>query len=162
VPFDHRSKLVAGMRISTHIDIGAISGKAMDLDFGFSFTSYDSVLGKRKVCVGTAAFTNDIEPIIDGFPLSSYNFIVFDITDSKRQHYLLKLKWDNEMKWFYKTEQWITWVNKDSHQARKLQQVQVLAQTMPSIWVKDPAKVLKIVKSYYRFHSNSIKATQVN
>jgi hypothetical protein len=91
----------------------------MDLDFGFSFTSYDSVLGKRKVCVGTAAFTNDIEPIIDGFPLSSYNFIVFDITDSKRQHYLLKLKWDNEMKWFYKTEQWITWVFKDSHQAKE-------------------------------------------
>jgi hypothetical protein len=134
-------------------DIGAISGKAMDLDFGFSFTSYTIPFLANVKFVLNPAFdsvhTNDIEnPIIDGFPLSSYNFIVFDITDNTNDNiYLLKLKWDNEMKWFYqngtmdymgRSQGFASSGNFNGYRV-------FMTQTMPSIWVKDPTKVLKIV-----------------
>jgi hypothetical protein len=134
-------------------DIGAISGSAMDLDFGFSFTSYTIPFLANVKFVLNPAFdnihTNDIEnPIIDGFPLSSYNFIVFDITDNTNDNiYLLKLKWDNEMKWFYqngtmdymgRSQGFASSGNFNGYRV-------FMTQTMPSIWVKDPTKVLKIV-----------------
>lgn len=134
--------------------IGAISGNsAMDLNFGFAFTSYTIPFLANVKFVLNPAFdnihTNDIEnPIIDGFPLSSYNFIVFDITDNTNDNiYLLKLQWDNEMKWFYqngtmdymgRTKGFQSSGNFNGYKV-------YMTQTMPSIWVKDPTKVLKIV-----------------
>ena len=78
-------------------DIGAITGKGMDLNFGFAYTSYVIPFLANVKFVLNPAFdnlhTNDIEnPIIDGFPLSSYNFIIFDITDNTNDNiYMLKL-----------------------------------------------------------------------
>ena len=134
--------------------LGAISGNnAMDLNFGFAFTSYTIPFLANVKFVLNPAFdnvhTNDIEnPIIDGFPLSSYNFIVFDITDNTNDNiYLLKLKWDSEMKWFYqngtmdymgRTQGFASSGNFNGYRV-------FMTQTMPSIWVKDPTKVLKIV-----------------
>ena len=59
----------------------------MDLNFGFAYTSYVIPFLANVKFVLNPAFdnvnTNDIEnPIIDGFPLSSYSFIIFDITDN--------------------------------------------------------------------------------
>ena len=134
--------------------LGAISGtNAMDLNFGFAFTSYTIPFLANVKFVLNPAFdnvhTNDIEnPIIDGFPLSSYNFIVFDITDNTNDNiYLLKLKWDSELKWFYqngtmdymgRTQGFASSGNFNGYRV-------FMTQTMPSIWVKDPTKVLKIV-----------------
>jgi hypothetical protein len=134
--------------------MGAISGtNAMDLNFGFAFTSYTIPFLANVKFVLNPAFdnvhTNDIEnPIIDGFPLSSYNFIVFDITDNTNDNiYLLKLKWDSELKWFYqngtmdymgRTQGFASSGNFNGYRV-------FMTQTMPSIWVKDPTKVLKIV-----------------
>lgn len=145
------SGLVANMDKS---GVGAITGNnAMDLNFGFAFTSYTIPFLANVKFVLNPAFdnvhTNDIEnPIIDGFPLSSYNFIVFDITDNTNDNiFLLKLKWDSEMKWFYqngtmdymgRSQGFASSGNFNGYRV-------FMTQTMPSIWVKDPTKVLKIV-----------------
>ncbi len=134
--------------------IGAISGNnAMDLNFGFAFTSYTIPFLANVKFVLNPAFdnvhTNDIEnPIIDGFPLSSYNFIVFDITDNTNDNiFLLKMKWDSELKWFYqngtmdymgRSQGFASVGNFNGYRV-------FMSQMMPSIWVKDPTKVLKIV-----------------
>ncbi len=133
--------------------INAISGTSMDLNFGFAFTSYTIPFLANVKFVLNPAFdnihTNDIEnPIIDGNPLSSYNFIIFDVTDSGNDNiFLLKLDWDNQLKWWYQ--------NGTMDYMGKTQGFQssgqfngyrvMMTQTMPAIWVKDPTKVLKIV-----------------
>ena len=134
-------------------DMGAITGKGMDLNFGFAFTSYTIPFLANVKFVLNPAFdnvhTNDIEnPIIDGFPLTSYNFIVFDITDAGQDNIqLLKLSWDNQLKWFYqngtmdymgRTQGFSSSGNFNGYRV-------FMTQTMPGIWVKDPTKVLKIV-----------------
>jgi hypothetical protein len=134
--------------------IGAVTGNnAMDLHFGFAFTSYTIPFLANVKFVLNPAFdnvhTNDIEnPIIDGYPLSSYNFIIFDITDNTNDNiYLLKLEWDNQLKWFYqngtmdymgRTQGFNSSGNFNGYRV-------FMTQTMPAIWVKDPTKVLKIV-----------------
>lgn len=134
-------------------EVGAISGKGMDLNFGFAYTSYVIPFLANVKFVLNPAFdnihTNDIEnPIIDGFPLSSYNFIIFDITENVNDNiYLLKLSWDNQLKWFYqngsmdymgRTQGFQSSGNFNGYRV-------FMTQTMPAIWVKDPTKVLKIV-----------------
>ncbi len=134
-------------------EIGAISGKGMDLNFGFAYTQYVIPFLANVKFVLNPAFdnihTNDIEnPIIDGFPLSSYNFIIFDITENTNDNiFLLKLSWDNQLKWFYqngtmdymgRSQGFASVGNFNGYRV-------FMSQMMPSIWVKDPTKVLKIV-----------------
>jgi hypothetical protein len=133
--------------------LGAVSGAAMDLNFGFAFTSYTIPFLANVKFVLNPAFdnvhANDIEnPIIDGYRLSSYNFIVFDITDNTNDNiYLLKLKWDNDLKWFYQNGTMDYMGRSQGFQsAGNFNGYRVMmTQTMPAIWVKDPTKVLKIV-----------------
>ena len=142
----------AGMIIEA-ADIGAITNKGMNLGFGFAYTSYVIPFLANVQFVINPAFdnvhTNDIEnPIIDGHPLSSYSFIIFDITDNTNDNiYLLKLKWDNQLKWWYqngtmdymgRTQGFLSSGQFNGYRV-------YMSQTMPAIWVKDPTKVLKIV-----------------
>jgi hypothetical protein len=67
-------------------DIGAVTGSGMDLDYGFAYTSFTIPFLANVKFVLNPAFdnlhTNDIEnPLIDGRPLSSFSFIIFDVTD---------------------------------------------------------------------------------
>ena len=134
-------------------EIGAITGSGMDLNFGYAYTQYVIPFLANVQFVLNPAFdnihTNDIEnPIIDGFPLSSYNFIIFDITDNTNDNiFLLKLNWDNQLKWFYqngtmdymgRTQGFQSSGNFNGYRV-------YMTQTMPAVWVKDPTKVLKIV-----------------
>lgn len=134
-------------------ELGAVSGSGMDLDFGFAYTSYTIPFLANVKFVLNPAFdnlhTNDIEnPLIDGRPLSSYSFIVFDVTESGSDNiYLLKLSWDNQLKWFYqngtmdymgRTQGFASVGTFNGYRV-------YMSQTMPAIWVKDPTKVLKIV-----------------
>jgi hypothetical protein len=142
----------SGMIINAS-DIGAITGKGMDLNFGFAYTSYVIPFLANVKFVLNPAFdnihTNDIEnPIIDGFPLSSYNFIVFDITENTNDNiYLLKLKWDNQLKWWYQNGTMDYMGRTQGFQSNgQFSGYRVyMTQNMPAIWVKDPTKVLKIV-----------------
>ena len=132
---------------------GMVTGTGMDLGFGYAFTSYVIPFLANVRFVLNPAFdnlhTNDIEnPLIDGRPLSSYSFIIFDITESGNDNiHLLKLSWDNQLKWFYqnvtmdymgRTQGFASSGNFNGYRV-------MMTQTMPSIWVKDPTKVLKIV-----------------
>ena len=134
-------------------EIGAITGKGMDLDYGYAYTSYTIPFLANVRFVLNPAFdnvhTNDIEnPLVDGFPLSSYNFIIFDVTDNTQDNiYLLKLGWDNQLKWWYNngTMDYMGrsagFQSNGQHSGYKV----FMSQNMPAIWVKDPTKVLKIV-----------------
>jgi hypothetical protein len=134
-------------------DIGAITNKGMDLGFGFAYTSYVIPFLANVKFVLNPAFdnihTNDIEnPIIDGNPLSSYSFIIFDITDNTNDNiYLLKLSWDNQLKWWYQNGTMDYMGRSQGFQSSgQFNGYRVyMTQTMPAIWVKDPTKVLKIV-----------------
>jgi hypothetical protein len=134
-------------------EIGAITGKGMDLNFGFAYTQYVIPFLANMKFVLNPAFdnlnTSNIEnPIIDGFPLSSYSFIVFDITDNTNDNiFLLKLEWDNQLKWWYQNGT-MDYMGKTQgfNSSGQFNGYRVyMSQTMPAIWVKDPTKVLKIV-----------------
>jgi hypothetical protein len=134
--------------------INAISGSsAMDLNFGFAFTSYVIPFLANVKFVLNPAFdnlhTNDIEnPLIDGHPLSSYSFVVFDITETGNDNiYLLKLSWDNQLKWFYQNGTMDYMGRSQGFQSSgNFNGYRVfMTQNMPALWVKDATKVLKIV-----------------
>jgi hypothetical protein len=133
--------------------IGAITGQGMDLNFGFAFTSYVIPFLANVKFVLNPAFdnlhTNDIEnPIIDGNPLSSYSFVIFDITDTGNDNiYMLKLAWDNQLKWWYQngTMDYMGRTQGFQSSGQFNGYRVMMTQTMPAIWVKDPTKVLKIV-----------------
>ena len=134
-------------------NIGAITGSGMDLGFGYAYTSFVIPFLANVKFVLNPAFdslhTNDIEnPLVDGRPLSSYSFIIFDVTDEGNDNiHLLKLSWDNQLKWFYqngtmdymgRTQGFQSSGNFNGYRV-------YMSQTMPAVWVKDPTKVLKIV-----------------
>ena len=133
--------------------IGAITGKGMNLGFGYAYTSYVIPFLANVEFVINPAFdnvhTNDIEnPVIDGHPLSSYSFIIFDITDNTNDNiYMLKLKWDNQLKWWYQNGTMDYMGRSQGFQSSgQFNGYRVyMTQAMPAIWVKDPTKVLKIV-----------------
>ncbi len=134
-------------------DIGAVTGSGMDLDFGFAYTSFTIPFLANVKFVLNPAFdnlhTNDIEnPLIDGRPLSSFSFIIFDVTDNGNDNiHLLKLSWDNQLKWFYQngTMDYMGRTQGFASTGQFNGYRVYMTQCMPAIWVKDPTKVLKIV-----------------
>ncbi len=150
-----REALGTGLTInSDQSGMGAISGSnVMDMHYGFAFTSYTIPFLANVKFVLNPAFdnvhTSDIEnPIIDGYPLSSYNFIIFDITENTNDNiYLLKNKWDNELKWWYQngTMDYLGRTKGFSSSGNFNGYKVFMTQAMPAVWVKDPTKVLKLV-----------------
>ena len=134
-------------------DIGAVTGKGMDLDYGFAYTSFTIPFLANVKFVLNPAFdnlhTNDIEnPLIDGRPLSSFSFIIFDVTDEGNDNiHLLKLSWDNQLKWFYQngTMDYMGRTQGFASTGQFNGYRVYMTQSMPAVWVKDPTKVLKIV-----------------
>lgn len=133
--------------------IGAIKGQGMSLGYGYAYTNYVIPFLANVEFVINPAFdnvhTNDIEnPVIDGHALSSYSFIIFDVTDNTQDNiYMLKLKWDNELKWWYQngTMDYMG-RTKGFQSSGQFNGYRVyMTQCMPAVWVKDPTKVLKIV-----------------
>ena len=144
----------SGAGVVTNLsDIGAITGKGMDLGYGFAYTSFVIPFLANVKFVLNPAFdnlhTNDIEnPLIDGRPLSSYSFIIFDVTEGGSDNInLLKLSWDNQLKWFYQngTMDYMGRTQGFASSGHFNGYRVMMTQTMPAVWVKDPTKVLKIV-----------------
>lgn len=147
-----REAVQSGLVINA-TEIGAITKKGMDLNFGYAYTSYIIPFLANVKFVLNPAFdnynTNDIEnPIIDGYPLSSYSFIIFDITDNQNDNiFLLKKKWDSELKWWYQNGTMDYMGRTQGFQSSgQFNGFKVyMTQCYPAIWVKDPTRVLKIV-----------------
>ena len=135
-------------------NIGAISGgNPMELHYGFSFTSFVIPFIANVKFVYNAAldpvFANDIEnPIIDGFRLSSYSYIIFDITDQGSDNIkLLKCKYDNELRSWYTNGKFDAMGRRSGFQSSggNYGYKMNFEQRKQAIWVKDSTKVLKIV-----------------
>ena len=147
-----REAVQSGLIINAS-EVGAITNKGMDLHFGYAYTSYVIPFLANVKFVINPAFdnynTNDIEnPIIDGYPLSSYSFIIFDITDNTNDNiFLLKKKWDSELRWWYQNGTMDYLCRTQGFQSSgNFNGFRVyMTQTYPAIWVKDPTRVLKIV-----------------
>jgi hypothetical protein len=147
-----REAIASGLIINA-TDIGAITNQGMDLGFGFSFTNFKiPFLANVKFVINPAfdnVHQNKIEnPIIDGHPLSSYSFIIFDVTENGSDNIkLLKKKWDSEFKWFYQngTMDYLGrtqgFASSGDFNGYKIK----MSQAHSCIWVEDPTKVLKIV-----------------
>jgi len=134
--------------------VGAVTGSnAMSLTYGYAYTGIKFPFLANVTFVINPAFdnynTNDIEnPLIDGFPLSSYSFIVFDVTDNINDNiYLLKWGQDHELKWFYQNGTMDYLGRKTGFQSSgTFSGYRVyMSQRYPAIWVKDPTKIMKIV-----------------
>jgi hypothetical protein len=133
-------------------EIGAISSTGMDLGFGFSFTSFIIPFLANVKFVLNPAFDNvhqnKIEnPTIDGYPLSSYSFIIFDVTDNGSDNIkLLRRSYDHELSWFYQNGTMDMYGRKGFQSSGLFNGYKVfMEQAYPAIWVEDPTKVLKIV-----------------
>lgn len=150
-------KEALGTGLSVNLDKSGLNGisgtNAMDLHYGFSFTSYTIPFLANVKFVLNPSFdnvhTNDIEnPIIDGYPLSSYTFMVFDITDGKNDNiYLLKRKTDMGLRLWYQNGT-MDYLGRSSgfQSSGNFNGYRVfMSQMYPAIWVKDPTKVLKFV-----------------
>lgn len=134
-------------------EIGAITGERMSLKYGFSFTGFTIPFIANVEFVYNPALdpvnANEIEnPIIDGFRLSSYSFIIFDITENGSDNIkLLRKSWDNELRWWYMNGKFDYQGRSSGFQSSggaygyKVQ----MEKPKDAIWVKDPTKVLKIV-----------------
>lgn len=133
--------------------INAVSGNPMSLHYGFSFTSYSiPFLANVHFVINPAldpVNNNEIgNPTIDGHPLSSYSFIIFDVTDTGSDNIkMLKSAHDNQLKWWYqngtmdymgKSQGFASVGNFSGYRV-------MMSQRMPSIVVLDPTRVLKFV-----------------
>lgn len=134
-------------------ELGAITNMGMDLGFGFAFTSFIIPFLANVKFVLNPAFDNvhqnPIEnPTIDGYPLSSYSFIIFDVTDNGSDNIkLLRKKHDYELTWRYINGTMDYMGRKTGFQSSaNFSGYKVyFEQAFPAIWVEDPTKVLKIV-----------------
>ncbi|HEY4062345.1 MAG TPA: hypothetical protein VGM30_10615 [Puia sp.] len=136
-------------------EIGAIkmNPSNMSLHYGFSFTSFTIPFIANVQFVYNPALdpvnANEIEnPIINGYRLSSYSFIIFDITDEGNDNIkLLRKSWDNELRWWYINGKFDYQGRTSGFQSSggnfgyKVQ----MEKPKDALWVKDPTKVLKIV-----------------
>lgn len=140
------------IQAATSNGIGAITGNGMNLGFGYAYTSIVVPFLAKLVFQLNPAFdnvyTNAIEnPQVDGHPLSSYSFIIYDVTEGKNDNiFLLKKKWDNELRWWYNngTADYMGrngFQSGGQHPGYKL----YMQQAYPCVWIKDPTKILKIV-----------------
>ncbi len=133
--------------------IGAITGQGMNLGYGYAYTRYMiPFLGNLTFKINPALDnfnTNDIEnPLIDGYPLSSYSFIIFDVTDNTNDNlFLLQKEGDaGALRWRYQNGT-MDYLGRNGHQSSgEFSGFRVfMQQAHKAIWVKDPSKLLKIV-----------------
>lgn len=141
------------IQASEDAGIGAIKGKGMALSYGTAYIRYQIPFLANLTFKINPAFdnvnTNDIEnPSINGYPLSSYSFIIFDVTDNTDNNIvLLKKEYENELSWRYingtsdylgRTAGFASSGDFSGYKVR-------MEQAYPAIWVKDSSKLLKIV-----------------
>lgn len=132
--------------------IGAVTGDPMNLHYGFHFTSFTTpFLANVEFVIHPALdtyHTNEIEnPLVDGYPLSSYSILVFDQTDLIENN-LLKLEWayDKELTLRYQngTMDYLgrrVFQSSGDFSGFKLEG----SKTKPAVFVKDPTKIMKFV-----------------
>jgi hypothetical protein len=140
-------------------DVGALSGNRMDLEWGYSFTKLKIPFLANLEFVYNAAFdsvnNNPIEnPNVEGYPLSSYSFIVFDYNTDMGSDNIQMLKWapgkdvaTSDVRWWHQNGTFDYYgkrsgfASSGSFSGYKV----FFEMNYPAVWVKDPTKILKFV-----------------
>lgn len=129
-----------------------IDGDRMNLRYGYFFSSVIiPFIGTVKIVVNPAfdnVHVNTVEnPIMpEGFNLSSYSFVIFDITDNAKNNiYLLRSKYEQNVIAY--SNGTMDYMGRNVFQSNgRFSGFEVfMKKTAPAIWIKDPTKVMKIV-----------------
>jgi hypothetical protein len=139
-------------------DVGALQGSRLDLSFGLFYTEIIIPFIATLRFVYNPALDNTVvnsveNPMIDGYNLSSYSFIVFDVDElgGSDNIKLLKYSRDNELHWKIENGTWYHpatpliarggFVSSGDFSGYRAK----FWQRYPAIWVKDPTRVMKFV-----------------
>jgi len=148
------SKELAGLGWIVNADksgTNTVSGTGMDLGFGYYFREiiipHYAVLRFRINPAFDPVEMNTIEnPIVDGYPLSSYSYIIQDIDTSKENIRLKKFKWDPGFRWWYKNGSMDYTGKRSGFQGDRTNGWTCFMEQMyPMLWVRDATKLLKVV-----------------
>lgn len=134
-------------------EIGAITNKGMDLKYGFAYTQYVIPFLANMKFVLNPAFddveANDIEnPIINGYRLSSYSFIIFDVTENENNNiYLMEDAFEPDLSWWYQNGKSDYMGRKAGfHSSGQFSGYRVnMQQRHKALKIMDPTKILKFV-----------------
>ncbi len=136
-------------------EIGAISGKALGLDFGYAFQSYTIPFLANVKFELNPAFDNvqanlRENPMVNGFRLSSYCYIIYEVNEGVNDNIrvLQNTAQDYSLQYGYVngTFDYMGKTTKGVQSAGMFSGYKVwMRQFLKSYWVVDPTRVLKIV-----------------
>jgi hypothetical protein len=134
-------------------DIGAVTGKPLELKFGYAYTSYVIPFVATVQFVVNPAFDNvqaneRENPMVNGYRLSSYCYIVFDVTDNVADNIfqLQNTNLDYKFNWYYVNGNY-DYLGRNGHAANSTKPGfdLFMKQMLKTYWIKDPTKILKLV-----------------
>lgn len=142
-------------------DLKAVKGDPMNLTYGINWTGFNIPFLANVRFVVNPAFDNKVQnefenPLIEGRPLSSYSFVIYDFNENQGSDNIVLLKYApggdmraSDLQWNYQQG---TFPYLGLGAAKGFQSngnfsgyVVNMFQTYPAIFVKDPTKILKIV-----------------
>jgi hypothetical protein len=142
-------------------ELGAVKGDPMNLTYGLNWTGFNIPFLANVRFVVNPAFDNKVQneienPLIDGRPLSSYSFVIYDFNEGQGNDNVVLLKYApggdmraSDLQWNYQQG---TFPYLGLGAAKGFASVGNFSgyvvnmfQIYPAIFVKDPTKILKIV-----------------
>jgi hypothetical protein len=148
----------AGMILNA-TDVGALTGDRMNLEWGVSYSKLKIPFLANLEFVYNPAFdsvnNNDIEnPLIEGYPSSSYSFVIFDYNYEQGSDNIKLLKWApnkdvavSDVRWYHQNGSFDYYGQRSGFASTgdfsgyKVK----FEMNYPAIWVQDPTKILKFV-----------------
>lgn len=152
-------EVAASGMILNATDVGALTGSAMELGWGYSYTKIKIPFLANLEFVYNSAFdsvvTNQIEnPMIEGYPSSSYSFIIYDFNYEMGSDNIKLLKWapgndvaTSDIRWWHQNGTFDYYGQRSGFASSgNFSGFKVFFEmNNPAIWVKDPTKILKMV-----------------
>ncbi len=152
-------EVAASGMILNATDVGALTGEAMSLGWGYSYTKIKIPFLANLEFVYNAAFdsvnNNEIEnPLIEGYPSSSYSFIIYDFNSDMGSDNIRLLKYapgndvaHSDIRWWHQNGTFDYYGQRSGFASSgNFSGFKVFFEmNNPAIWVKDPTKVLKLV-----------------
>lgn len=142
-------------------ELKAVQGDPMNLTYGINWTGFNIPFLANVRFVVNPAFDNKVQneienPLIDGHPLSSYSFIIYDFNEGQGNDNIVLLKYApggdaraSDLQWNYQqgTFPYLGlgaakgFASSGNFTGYKVNMMQLY----PALFVKDPTKILKIV-----------------
>lgn len=142
-------------------DLNAVKGDPMNLTYGINWTGFNIPFLANVRFVVNPAFDNKVQneienPLIEGRPLSSYSFIIYDFNENQGNDNVVLLKYApggdaraSDLQWNYQQGTFpylgLGSAKGFASSGNFSGYVVNMMQIYPAIFVKDPTKILKIV-----------------